>query len=88
MSSYYTEDVINHIRTSQKQLYTVCEASQYQLYIVFEASKDIHTLYLKLFILVPIINYTGCPKKNETQFLLNISATKYKIFKMFFSPEN
>ena len=24
---------------------------------------------------------TGCPKKNETGFLLNISATKYRIFK-------
>ena len=32
--------------------------------------------------------YTGCPKKNETGFLLNISATKYRIFKLFFSPEN
>ena len=31
---------------------------------------------------------TGCPKKNETAFLLNISATKYPIFKPFFSPEN
>ena len=32
--------------------------------------------------------HTGCPKKNETTFLLNISATKYRIFKPFFSPEN
>ena len=28
------------------------------------------------------------PKKNETAFLLNISATKYRIFKLIFSPEN
>ena len=32
--------------------------------------------------------YTGCPKKNKTLCLLNISATKYLIFKPFFSPEN
>ena len=32
--------------------------------------------------------YTGCPKKNETGFLLNISATNDRIFKSFFSPEN
>ena len=32
--------------------------------------------------------YTGCPKKNVTGFLLNISATNYRIFKSFFSPEN
>ena len=31
---------------------------------------------------------TGCPKKNETGFLLNISATNDRIFKSFFSPEN
>ena len=31
---------------------------------------------------------TGCPKKNETGILLHISATKYRIFKSFFSPEN
>ena len=30
---------------------------------------------------------TGCPKKNETAFLLNILATKYPIFKKK-SPEN
>ena len=33
-------------------------------------------------------SHTGCPKKNETEFLLNISATKYQIFKQFLSPEN
>ena len=31
---------------------------------------------------------TGGPKKNDTPFLINISATKYQIFKLFFSPEN
>ena len=31
---------------------------------------------------------TGCPKKNKTGFLLNISATNDRIFKSFFSPEN
>ena len=33
-------------------------------------------------------NSTGCPKKNKTGFLLNISATNDRIFKSFFSPEN
>ena len=32
--------------------------------------------------------YTGCPKKNETGFLIDISATNDRIFKSFFSPEN
>ena len=32
--------------------------------------------------------FTGCPKKNKTGFLLNISATNDRIFKSFFSPEN
>ena len=30
----------------------------------------------------------GVPKKRKNRFLLNISATKYRIFKSFFSPEN
>ena len=32
--------------------------------------------------------YTGCPKKNETGFLLNISATNDRILKLFSSPKN
>ena len=31
---------------------------------------------------------TGCPKKNETGFLIDISATNDRIFKSFSSPEN
>ena len=34
------------------------------------------------------LKHTGCPKKNETQVLFYISATKYQIFKIIFSPEN
>ena len=33
-------------------------------------------------------SYTGCPEENDTPFLLDISATKYRIFKTIFSPEN
>ena len=32
--------------------------------------------------------YTGCPKKNETPYLLIISVTRYWIFKLFFLPKN
>ena len=34
------------------------------------------------------VEYTGCPKKNETGFLLNISATNDRILKLFSSPKN
>ena len=33
-------------------------------------------------------SHTGCPKKNETGFLLNILPTKYRIFNSIFSLEN
>ena len=42
---------------------------------------------LKNIILSTFFFYTGCPKKNETGFLLNISATKYRISKPFFSRQ-
>ena len=35
-----------------------------------------------------LANITGCPKKNKTPCLLNISVTKYLIFKLIFSLEN
>ena len=44
-------------------------------------------MWLKIDILHSYL-YTGCPKKNETGFWLNISTTQYRIFKLFLSPEN
>ena len=43
---------------------------------------DIHRVLIILYlILILHCTYTGCPKKNKTGFLLNISATKYQILK-------
>ena len=39
-------------------------------------------------IYVTLKSSTGCPKKNETGFLIDISATNDRIFKLFSSPEN
>ena len=33
-----------------------------------------------------LIFFAGCPKKNKTGFLLRILASKYGIFKLFFTP--
>ena len=40
--------------------------------------------FLALLVDQHIYKHTGCPKKNETRCLLNISTTKYWIFKPFF----
>ena len=39
---------------------------------------------------IKLVEYTGCPQKNETPCSLNNSnsVTKYLIFKSFFSPKN